>query len=187
MRILLADDDVVARHVVQGVLGSLGHDITITVDGNDAWDAWQRERHRVVVADWLMPGADGLELCRRIRRSALASYTYFILLTGRTGREHRRTALDAGVDDFLSKPLDPDELGARLGVAERILGVRGELAQFQALLNMCSYCRRVRNEAEAWESLEAYVARHTRAEMSHGVCPDCYTRHLEPELRRLVG
>jgi DNA-binding response OmpR family regulator len=187
MNILMVDDDVVARHVVQGVLTGLGHDVTITVDGNDAWDAWQQERHCVVVADWLMPGPDGLELCRRIRRSALTSYTYFILLTERTGREHRRTALDAGADDFLAKPLDPDELGARLSVAERILGLRGELAQFQALLNMCSYCRRVHDETEVWEPLETYVARHTPAGLSHGVCPDCYARHLEPELRRLVG
>lgn len=186
MNILLVDDDVVARHLVQGVLGAFGHEVTVTVDGSDAWDAWQRDHHRVVVADWIMPAVDGLELCRRVRREMTRPYTYFILLTGRSGKEHRRTALDAGVDDFLSKPLDADELGARVHVAERILGLRKELAQFHTLLNMCTYCRRVRDRAGEWMSVEDYLARYARTGLSHDVCPDCYSRHVEPEMRRLA-
>lgn len=187
MNILLVDDDPVTRHVVQGVLDSLGHAVTITVDGADAWDAWQREHNRIVVADWMMPAPDGLELCRRMRRVPAQPYTYFILLTGRTGRENRHTALDAGVDDFLTKPLDPDELSARVAVAERILGLRRELSQYQTLLSMCSHCRRVLGPAGKWLTLEDYLAQHAQTGMSHDICPDCYRKHWGPDLEKLAG
>src|ERR1700681_1848376 len=82
---------------------------------------------RVVVSDWLMPKMDGLELCRRIRGVPGRPYTYFILQTARDGRESLHEAMNAGVDDFIPKPAAPAELGARLRVAERILGLQAEL------------------------------------------------------------
>jgi DNA-binding response OmpR family regulator len=90
--------------------------------------------------------------------------------------------MDAGVDDFITKPVGAPELTARLRVAERILGLREELLALEGLLSVCSYCKRMRNDEGKWSSLERYVEQHSAAEFSHGVCPDCYEIHLKPQL-----
>ncbi|HVH08711.1 MAG TPA: response regulator, partial [Gemmatimonadales bacterium] len=127
---------------------------------------------------------DGLELCRRVRQERADGYTYFVLLTGRTGKESYLAAMKAGVDDFVTKPLDPEELEARLQVAERILGLRRKLQQLEGLLPICSYCKRIRDDKENWNSLEGYIEKRSDAQFSHGICPDCHTKHVQPQLER---
>jgi phosphoserine phosphatase RsbU/P len=183
MVILLAEDDQVTRTTLAAILSAQGHDITEADDGIQAWGAWQLSAPRVVVADWLMPEMDGLDLCRKIRATLGRPYTYFILLTARQGRESYLEAMDAGVDDFITKPAGAPELGARLRVAERILGLREELLTLEGLLAVCSYCKRMRSaDGNTWSSLEGYIEQHSKAEFSHGVCPDCYEKHLRPQL-----
>jgi DNA-binding response OmpR family regulator len=125
---------------------------------------------------------DGLELCRRIRAERRQQYTYFLLQTTRSGKQSYLTAMRAGIDDFVTKPVDPDELLARLGAAERILDLRRELSQLQGLLPICSYCKRIRRDDQEWQQIERYIAARSDAEFSHGICPDCYRRHVEPQL-----
>lgn len=183
LNVLLAEDDPVARQVLEAVLKAAGHRVSTAVDGGEAWESWTLSHHPVVVADWLMPGLDGLELCRRIRAARTVTYTYFILQTSRSGKDSYLTAMEAGIDDFVTKPVDPEELTARLGVAGRILRLRRELTQLQGLLPICSYCKRIRDQDQSWHPIEAYVAARSEAEFSHGICPDCYQRHVEPQLR----
>jgi CheY-like chemotaxis protein len=183
VNVLIAEDDAVARLTLAAVLTGAGHQSTAVANGQDAWDAWLVSQPRVVISDWLMPGMDGLELCRRIRARRGDRYTYFMLLTSRAGKDSYLAAMDAGVDDFITKPVDPDELGARLRVAERILGLREELHALEGLLPICSYCKRIRDQQEHWSRLESYIEQRSRAEFSHGVCPDCYAKHLEPHLK----
>jgi DNA-binding response OmpR family regulator len=91
------------------------------------------------VSDWRMPGIDGLGLCRMIRERG-GGYVYFILISSnKVTKENRRLAVEAGVDDFLSKPVDADELGLRLHVAERILGLSEEVKQLRSFLSICGY------------------------------------------------
>lgn len=183
MVILLAEDDLVTRSTLAAILGAQGHDVTEAEDGSQAWGAWQLSAPRVVVADWLMPEMDGLELCRKIRATPGRPYTYFILQTVRQGRESYMEAMDAGVDDFITKPAVAHELAARLRVAERILGLREELLTLEGLLAVCSYCKRMRSaDGTRWSSLEGYIEQHSKAEFSHGVCPDCYDKHLRPHV-----
>lgn len=182
MVILLAEDDPVTRSLLAAILKAQGHEVTEVEDGSQAWDMWQLSAPRVVVADWLMPEMDGLELCRKIRATPGRPYTYFILQTGREGRESYLEAMDAGIDDFITKPAGARELSARLRVAERILGLREELLALEGLLSVCSYCKRMRNAEGDWGSLERYIEKHSTAEFSHGVCPDCYEKHLKPQL-----
>lgn len=182
MNILFAEDDPVSRAKLTAVLNAAGHKTTVVENGEDAWGAWLLAEYRVVLSDWMMPELDGLELCRRIRAHKAHHYTYFIMLTGKTGKENYLAAMQAGTDDFVTKPVDPDELHARLHVAERILGLREELNALEGLLPICSYCKRIRNERGEWSQLEGYIEKRSAAEFSHGICPDCFTRHVEPQL-----
>jgi sigma-B regulation protein RsbU (phosphoserine phosphatase) len=182
MKILLVDDDAVARETYRAILAAQGHEVVTAENGRAAWDRWLLTRFRIIVADWLMPDMDGLELCRRIRARPPEVYTYIILVTVRSGRGNFLEAMRAGVDDFISKPVDPEELVARLVAAERILGVREELFQLEGLLAICSYCRRLRDDAGNWISLERYIEAQSGALLSHSICPDCYVKHVEPQL-----
>jgi DNA-binding response OmpR family regulator len=91
--------------------------------------------------------------------------------------------MDAGIDDFITKPVDADELKDRLRVAERILGLRERMYALEGLLPICSYCKRIRNDQEQWSSLEGFIERRSHAEFSHGICPDCYKLEVEPQLK----
>jgi DNA-binding response OmpR family regulator len=187
MRVLLVDDDPVSRRILTAVLTGLGHEAVPANDGADAWARFQAEDLDIVITDWMMPEVDGLELTRRIRARSKARYTYVLLLTALQGRARYLDGMDAGADDFVSKPVDREELQARLRVAERVLGLQREVRQLQGLLPICSYCKRIRDEADAWSQVEDYVSRRTDAQFSHGICPTCYDHHLKPQLERAAA
>ncbi len=90
--------------------------------------------------------------------------------------------MEAGADDFITKPVDMDELHARLKAAERILGLRTHVQQLEGLLPICAYCKRIRDAAEQWESIERYVEARSAAQFSHGYCPECYEKHVRPQI-----
>ena len=122
MKILIAEDDPVSVKILQFTLQHFGHEVITAANGTEAWELFDREPVRVIVSDWMMPGMDGLQFCQKVRDRLKTDYTYFILLTANdTGRENLRKAMDAGIDDFLSKPLDREAIMMRLRVAERIL------------------------------------------------------------------
>jgi diguanylate cyclase (GGDEF)-like protein len=128
MKIVIADDDAVSRLVLCKALEALNFEVTALADGLEAWEQLRSGEAQVVITDWMMPMLDGLDLCRRIRvRGAHGPYVYVILLTARHSREDRLLALQAGADDLLAKPLDRDELEARLNVARRIINMEEQL------------------------------------------------------------
>jgi diguanylate cyclase (GGDEF)-like protein len=120
MRILAIDDDPISLRLLVHALETLGHDVTPAPTGAEAWATFQTAPFPVVVSDWMMPDLDGLQLCRQIRSAGAPGYAYVILLSSQSERADRLRALEAGVDDFLSKPLDRAELAARLVIARRI-------------------------------------------------------------------
>lgn len=128
MKILLVEDDMVSRMITGRVLGKFGHDCVTAKNGQEAWEMLESSGAEVVISDWMMPGMDGLELCRRVRQNPLAPYIYFILLTALGNRENVLAGMQAGVDDYLTKPLDQDELKARLIAAERVMLLHRRLA-----------------------------------------------------------
>lgn len=141
---------------------------------------------RVVVSDWMMPRLDGLGLCQRIRSRIDGEYVYFILLTSSNAtEENQRAAADAGVDDFLTKPLNVTELWTRLRVAERILRYTTQVRQLEKLMPICTYCKKIRDDQNYWQQIEGYINERTGSEFSHSICPDCYTRVVVPELEKL--
>jgi DNA-binding response OmpR family regulator len=185
MKILIADDDPASLLLLKAHLRRMGHEVTATRDGQQAWEALEQERFPLLISDCVMPELGGLDLCRRIRATWTAPYRYVILLTAHSGREEYLHGIEAGADDFLTKPFDPEQLAARLRVAERILGLEREVAQLSGLLPICSYCRRIRDAGDDWVALEAYVVRHTEADFTHGICPECLNTRVRPEMDRL--
>jgi signal transduction histidine kinase len=131
MKILIAEDDATSREILAHVLRQLGHEVQETANGEEAWAVFQREHVSFLISDWMMPGLDGLQLCRRIRAEQRPRYTYIVLLTVLGGKQNYLEAMEAGTDDFISKPFDVDQLHARLRVAERILGLQTELREVE--------------------------------------------------------
>lgn len=136
MRVLVAEDDRVSALILKRVLEELGHQVDHAATGPEAWAMVQAETYDIIVSDWMMPEIDGLELCRLVRSMLGDHYTYFILLTGKSEREARIEALAAGLDDFLVKPLDREDLQARLVNAKRILDMQTELRRHSEKLAM---------------------------------------------------
>src|SRR6266581_4151860 len=129
MKILIAEDDRDSRELLRWMLEKLGYQVVATSNGKEAWEAFRRGRFRLVISDVLMPEIDGLELCRRIRKHKQSKYTYVIIITALIGKKDYLEGMEAGADDFVTKPFDPDELKARLGVAERILSFQRQPAR----------------------------------------------------------
>jgi DNA-binding response OmpR family regulator len=123
LRVLFADDDAFMRLLHEEVLRSCGHEPVVASDGAEAWAIFERETPPLVILDWQMPGLDGLEVCRRIRAHPEGDTTFVLVVTARDGAEDLTTVLDAGADDYLSKPVTPDNMQARLRIAERRIEV----------------------------------------------------------------
>ena len=180
MKILVAEDDPVTAQVLQFTLIHYGHEVVTAASGTEAWEKFDADPFRVVVSDWMMPGIDGLEFCRKIRERSKTDYTYFILLTAvNTGRENLRHAMDAGIDDFLAKPLDREAILMRLRMAERILEYTTQIRQLKELIPICMYCKRIRDDTNYWDQLETYIHVHTGSNFSHGICPTCFESQLD--------
>jgi sigma-B regulation protein RsbU (phosphoserine phosphatase) len=196
VKILIVEDDRSAQILLRATLQRVGHEVVIAEDGQAALDALERDSFPLVISDWMMPRLSGIELCRAVREREVRrlaqgrppGYTYLMLLTALDAKADYIEAMDAGADDLLTKPCDPDMLRARLRVGERIIGLLKQMQQLEGLLPICSYCKKIREgEASAtqpasWVAIESYVSSRSEASFSHGVCPTCYAQHLQPQL-----
>ncbi|MFP4054217.1 MAG: diguanylate cyclase [Phycisphaerae bacterium] len=136
MRVLIAEDEPVSRRLLEGTLSRWGYDVLVACDGDQAWESFTREPDppRLAIFDWMMPGMDGIELCRQIRKEARDEYTYIILLTAKNRKENLIQGLDAGADDYITKPFDSDELEVRIRAARRIIDLQAKLLDAQEAL-----------------------------------------------------
>jgi len=200
MKVLVAEDDPVSRHMLEVTLPKWGYELEAVSDGQAAWQALSGEDSpRLIILDWMMPGMDGVEITQKIRESPRTRAAYVILLTARGSHADIVHALEAGADDFIIKPFDRGELRARLRVGERVLSLQGTLAdrvrdledaltrvkQLHGLLPICSYCKRIRDDHDYWQKVEDYLSEHSEATFSHGICPDCYEKRVKPQLEKL--
>ena len=129
MKILLVDDALDMRLVMKRTLTLMGHQVTVAEDGAEAWKYLQNEVFQAVITDWDMPNMDGVELCRHIRLATFPNYVYIILLTGRSGKHNLIAGMDAGADDFATKPMERDEMEVLLRAAERVISLERRLEQ----------------------------------------------------------
>ncbi len=130
MKILLAEDDDVSRHILSETLRRWGYEVSCASDGDEAWRLLQAEdAPRLALVDWVMPGLDGVDLCRRIRERQSEPYTYILLLTARGQKQDIIQGMGAGADDYITKPFDPQELQMRLSAGRRIINLQAELLE----------------------------------------------------------
>jgi phosphoserine phosphatase RsbU/P len=198
MKLLIAEDDIFFRRLVQKVL-SRDYEVVIAEDGNEAWAELQKpEAPRLAILDWVMPGVNGPEICRRVRQSPSLSSMYLILFTGRNNSADIVAGLRAGADDYITKPFDPEELRARVKVGENILALHTALAaqlaaanealrqekQLQELL-LSVPCRQRPPFSRDWRGIEAYLSE--RVETEDRNCQGCRLAADRPELQLTSG
>ncbi len=201
LSVLIAEDDPVSRRVLEASLVKQGYDVVVATDGLEAWEILQREDHpELAILDWMMPGLDGVDVCRKLRAlEDSGSYVYIILLTAKDRKEDVAAGLDAGADDYISKPFDARELYARVEVGIRIITLQNKLHDhvekledalsrvklLQGLLPICAYCKKIRSDENYWQQVESYIVQHSEAKFSHSICPECYSKYVKPELDQL--
>ena len=182
MIVHIVDDDAVSRKILKTVVGNVGHEVVESPGGLAALLAYDMKPCRAIISDWAMPDMDGLSLCAEIRKRAKTHYTYFILLTGvNTSNKDYLQAMDSGVDDFLTKPVDPNMIRMRLQVAERIASLDAQVKQLEGIIPVCTYCKNIRREDKVYEKMEFYFKKYGSAQFSHGICPDCKKKHWGKE------
>jgi phosphoserine phosphatase RsbU/P len=193
MRVLVADDDPVSRAVAAGHLRTWGHEPVAVEDGDAALAALRApDAPRVGLLDWHMPGHTGVEIIRAVRSGPGPLFPHLVIVTSSRDRSSLLEGLAAGAADYVTKPYDPEELRLRVGTGIRIVELEDSLAgrvrdledalarvkTLQGLLVVCSVCRRVRVGHEYWQRLDHYIQAHTDVDVSHGYCPECYTKEL---------
>lgn len=179
MKILVVEDVPVERRFLQRVLQSWEHEVVTAENGTTALALYNAGEFRLVISDWLMPELDGLELCRRIRAQQVREYCYFIIVTVKSGKANLMEGMSAGVDDYLIKPFDPDELKVRLQVAKRILALQSDVRTLRGIMPICAWCKKIRDDKELWRNVDEYIASHTPAEFTHAICPECSQKQMQ--------
>ena len=174
MKILIADDEPHYVKIISAMVRYLGHEAIPAAGGAAALTEFLAGEPQVILSDWVMPEIDGLEFCRKVRRSNRPDYVYFMLLTGmKTTHEDYLRAMEAGADEYITKPVDSELLRVRLVVAERILRLTHQVRDMQSLVPVCSSCRRIRRPDGAYIQFEQYFQEAGGRKFSHGICPEC--------------
>ena len=187
-RILVVEDDTQTQKALVFLLQRHGYSTTAVSDGQAALDILTGSNPPgVVLLDWEMPKLDGLDVCRLLRAMPLRRYIYVIMVTARDSTADLLKAFEAGADDYLPKPADGSQLLARIRSGERVLALEGRLEEriaelerslaevrnLKRLLPICMYCKKVRDDDDYWQEIDAYIHEQTGTDFSHGVCPEC--------------
>ncbi len=188
MRVLVADDDPLARRLLEVTLTRSGYEVLAVADGVKAWDVLcGQDSPTLALLDWMMPGLTGVDVCRKVREAAPSGPIYLILVTSKGRTEDVVSALRTGADDYITKPFEIEELRARLAVGERLVTLQQQLAervraleealahvhQLQGLIPICAWCGQVRSDGNYWEQVESYLAKRSGLQFTHAICPPC--------------
>jgi len=198
LTVLVADDLESNRRLIRASIKSEGYNIVEVTNGQEALEFLEKVTVPVVgLVDWEMPELDGLTVCKRARKREFSPPSFLILVTIRDSQADIIAGLQQGANDYIIKPFDYAELLARVKIGAQIVNLqqtlmdqaqelRDALNQIKILtgiLPICSYCSKIRDDKNNWEKLDRYVARHSEASFSHGVCPECYREHMIPMLK----
>jgi DNA-binding response OmpR family regulator len=202
MRILIAEDEAVSQRLLEHTLSRWGYQTTSVADGTAAWEILSgSEPPQLAILDWMMPGLTGVEVCRLQRAAEGRPPTYLILVTARDDTADVVQGLEAGANDYVTKPYQDEELRARIEVGARMIQLESDLAlrvqelqaalaevkQLQGIIPICCYCKKVRSDDRFWQRVEDYIKARTAADFSHGICPECWESVVQPQMVELWG
>lgn len=186
-RILIVDDVALNLQVLGEMLDQAGYEVTAALSGRQALEAVQNDKPDLILLDVMMPDLDGFEVCRELKRDLATSEIPVIFLTARTETDAVVKGFAIGAVDYVTKPVNRDELMARVRLHLELLNARQELehqnaalaqalAEIQTLrgiIPICSHCKKIRDDKGIWEQIEIYIQQHSDAIFSHGLCPSC--------------
>ncbi len=197
MTVLIADDLEINRKLLRALLISGKYDVVEATNGTEALKILQETTLPMVgLIDWEMPEMEGIEVCRQARANPGGAPLFLILVTVRDSKQDVVAGLKAGANDYMTKPFDKTELLARVGIGAQMVQLQRTLTehvqelqealisvkQLSGLLPICSYCKKIRDDQNYWQQVEAYVGKHTEARFSHSICPQCYEDIIKPEM-----
>lgn len=200
MKVLIADDDFLTRRMIESLLLKWGYQVVTAGDGKEAWEVLNsKDCPPIAILDWLMPGMEGAEVCRRFRALPHSEMTCLILLTSKGSKEDIVEGLEAGANDYIVKPFNHEELRVRVQIGKKMVELQTALSArvkeleeamsrirtLEGFLPICSYCKKIRTDKNYWQQLESYFADHSDVRFSHGICPDCFEKYVKPELDEL--
>lgn len=200
--IVIADDHDNYRKVLRQLLEPEGCKMLEARDGKEALDLLNRMDAPVIgLIDWHMPEMDGIEVCRQARPRRDAPPMFLILLTARDAQSDIVMGLQAGANDYVTKPFSPEELVARIRIGIELMRLQQTLfdrlqelevalarvKRLSGLLPICGYCKKIRDDRDYWLQVEEYIAEHSEAHFTHSICPQCYETRVKPELAQLRG
>lgn len=197
LRILAVDDDAATRLAFDSIIRAAGWSPVVVDDPEEAYRILTGpDAPPIALIDWHMPTLSGIDLCRRVREAAPDARPYLIFVTVKSASEDVAAGLDAGADGYMTKPIAPIELLARVRAGIRTIASQQDLRtrlqqaeiasaqtkKLRELLPICAYCRRIRDEDQRWSTLEQYLSQHIGVRFTHGFCPDCYDDHVRPDV-----
>ena len=200
MTVLVADDHEINRKLLRTLLTAEGYDVIEAKDGKEAFAVLEETAIPIVgLIDWEMPEMEGIEVCRKTRELTDAPPLFLILVTVRDSKQDVVAGLLGGANDYITKPFDKTELLARVKIGAQMVELQQTLTerveelkealfsvkQLSGLLPICSYCKKIRDDHNYWQQVEAYVGKHSEAKFSHSICPDCYEHIVKPEMIQL--
>jgi sigma-B regulation protein RsbU (phosphoserine phosphatase) len=199
LAILLAEDSEIQSVILKRLLEDIGYRVDAVSDGLAAADMMGRKSFSFLITDLMMPSMSGIELIRAVRAMNLPGYVFTILMTSKGSRGDFIEGMEAGADDFLTKPVDADLLRVRLRAGERILRLErglaernrvletalGEVKKLSGLLPICANCKKIRDDQGYWHQVENYIKERSDADFTHALCPSCMTE-LYPEIRHMM-
>ena len=200
MIVLIADDLDINRKLLRTLLVADGYEIVEASNGAEAFNILKTATGPMVgLIDWEMPEMEGIEVCRKTRALHAIPPLYLILLTVRDSKQDIVAGLQGGANDYITKPFDKTELLARVSIGKQMVQLQQTLTervaelkeallsvkQLGGLLPICSYCKKIRDDQNYWQQVEAYVGKHSEAKFSHSICPQCYEEIIKPQMVQL--
>jgi phosphoserine phosphatase RsbU/P len=197
MKVLIAEDNRISSRILQIRLTKWGYEVVKASNGNDALEKLSAKyAPKIAILDSMLPGIDGIEVCKRIRSLDGIEQPYIILVTDNASSENIVEGFNAGADDYLGKPFNDEEIRARLHAGLRITQLQTALSQritdlefamskvrdLQGLLPICSYCKTIRDDSAYWHQVQNYVSDDNHIPLAHDICPNCHELHFQPEI-----
>jgi DNA-binding response OmpR family regulator len=171
--ILIVDDNPQSIKLLGSVLDARGYATAVATNGMEALKFLENETPDLILLDIMMPGMDGFEVCSSIKKNKNAREAPVIFLTAKREIDDLVKGFEVGGVDYVTKPFNSDELLMRVKTHLDLKKAREEIKRLKGIIPICSNCKKIRDDKGFWEQVETYIASHSDAEFTHGICPEC--------------